>query len=395
MVIDERTWLVARKVTEYLKATNRFDKTIVFCEDIEHADRMRHALANLNSDLVVQNHRYVMKITGDDKQGKAELDNFIDPESVYPVVVTTSKLLSTGVDAKTCKLVVLDQRIQSMTEFKQIIGRGTRIDEEHGKLYFSIMDFKKATELFADPNFDGEPAQIYQPGSEDPIVPPEEDDQNINWDEAEELKPDVTFNPDMQLREKRVKYYVNNVSVDIIAERVQYYDKDGKLVTESLKDYTKKTVQGKYRTLDEFLKTWSAAAKKQTIIQELEEQGLILESLREEIKNGDQYGVFDLICHIVYGQPPLTRKERAENVRKRNYFTKYGAQAKKVLEALLDKYSSDGMANLESAKILSLKPISDIGTPVEIINDYFGGKEQYEAAIQELEAELFKKVNGK
>ncbi len=395
LVIDERTWLVARKVTEYLKATNRFDKTIVFCEDIEHADRMRHALANLNSDLVVQNHRYVMKITGDDKQGKAELDNFIDPESVYPVVVTTSKLLSTGVDAKTCKLVVLDQRIQSMTEFKQIIGRGTRIDEEHGKLYFSIMDFKKATELFADPNFDGEPAQIYQPGSEDPIVPPEEDDQNINWDEAEELKPDVTFNPDMQLREKRVKYYVNNVSVDIIAERVQYYDKDGKLVTESLKDYTKKTVQGKYRTLDEFLKTWSAAAKKQTIIQELEEQGLILESLREEIKNGDQYGVFDLICHIVYGQPPLTRKERAENVRKRNYFTKYGAQAKKVLEALLDKYSSDGMANLESAKILSLKPISDIGTPVEIINDYFGGKEQYEAAIQELEAELFKKVNGK
>jgi type I restriction enzyme R subunit len=393
LVIDERTWLVAKKVTEYLAATNRFDKTIVFCEDIDHADRMRHALANLSSDLVIENHRYVMKITGDDQQGKAELDNFIDPESRYPVIATTSKLLTTGVDAKTCKLVVLDQRIQSMTEFKQIIGRGTRIDEEHGKLYFTIMDFKKATELFADPDFDGDPVQVYQPGEDDPILPPDDED-HIDPSERIELKPDISFDPNAEPGKKRIKYYVNNIEVSVVSERVQYYDKDGKLVTESLKDYTKKTVQKKYRTLDEFLRTWSDAAKKQVIIQELEEQGLLLSALREEIENGEQYSAFDLVCHIVYGQPPLTRKERAENVRKRNYFTKYSEKAGKVLNALLDKYSNEGITSIESAKVLSLRPISEMGTPVEIINDYFGGKGRYEAAIKKLEDELFKKANG-
>lgn len=388
LVIDERTWLVAKKVTEYLAATNRFDKTIVFCEDIDHADRMRHALANLSSDLVIENHRYVMKITGDDQQGKAELDNFIDPESRYPVIATTSKLLTTGVDAKTCKLVVLDQRIQSMTEFKQIIGRGTRIDEEHGKLYFTIMDFKKATELFADPDFDGDPVQVYQPGEDDPILPPDDED-HIDPSERIELKPDISFDPNAEPGKKRIKYYVNNIEVSVVSERVQYYDKDGKLVTESLKDYTKKTVQKKYRTLDDFLRTWSEAAKKQAILQELEEQGLLLNALREEVKDGDAYSAFDLICHIAYGQPPLTRKERAENVRKRNYFTKYSEKAGKVLNALLDKYSNEGITSIESAKVLSLRPISEMGTPVEIINDYFGGKDKYEAAIKELEREIF------
>ncbi len=388
LVIEERDWLVAQKITAYLKATNRFDKTIVFCEDIDHAERMRHALANLNSDLVLQNHRYVMKITGDDQQGKAELDNFIDPESVHPVIATTSKLLTTGVDAKTCKLIVLDQRIQSMTEFKQIIGRGTRIDEEHGKLYFTIMDFKKATELFADPDFDGEPVQIYQPSGDDDIVPPD-DASNIDPSEGILLKPDISFDPSAEPSQKRVKYYVNNVEVNVVSERIQYYDKDGKLVTESLKDYTKKTVQKQFRTLDEFLVKWSESAKKEAIIKELEEQGLILNALREEIKNGEQYSAFDLICHIVYGQPPLTRSERAENVRKRNYFTKYGEKARNVLNALLDKYTTDDVVSIESGKVLQLKPISEMGTAVEIINDFFGGKDKYEAAVKELEREIF------
>lgn len=393
LVIEERDWLVAQKITSYLKANNRFDKTIVFCEDIDHAERMRHALANLNSDLVLKNHRYVMKITGDDQQGKAELDNFIDPESAHPVIATTSKLLTTGVDAKTCKLVVLDQRIQSMTEFKQIIGRGTRIDEEHGKLYFTIMDFKKATELFADPDFDGDPVQIYQPIGNDDIVPPD-DESNVDPSEGTVLKPDISFDPNAEPGQKRVKYYVNNVEVNVISERVQYYDKDGKLVTESLKDYTKKTVQKQYRTLDEFLRRWTESAKKEVIIKELESQGLLLSALREEVKNGEQYGTFDLICHIVYGQPPLTRKERAENVRKRNYFTKYGDKARKVLDALLDKYADEDVSSIESAKVLSLKPISEMGTPVEIINDFFGGKDKYEAALRELEEEIFKKANS-
>ncbi len=393
LVIEERDLLVAQKITAYLKATNRFDKTIVFCEDIDHAERMRHALANLNSDLVLQNHRYVMKITGDDQQGKAELDNFIDPEIVHPVIATTSKLLTTGVDAKTCKLIVLDQSIQSMTEFKQIIGRGTRIDEEHGKFYFTIMDFKKATELFADPKFDGEPVQIYQPSGDDDIVPPD-DESNVDPSEGTPQKPDISFDPNAEPGQKRVKYYVNNLEVSVISERVQYIDKDGKLVTESLKDYTRKTVQKQFRTLDEFLRRWTEYAKKEAIIKEMEEHGLLLSALREEVKNGDQYSTFDLICHIVYGQPPLTRKERAENVRKRNYFTKYGDKARNVLNALLDKYADEDLSSIESAKVLSLKPISEMGTPVEIINEFFGGKEQYEAALKELEEQIFKKVNG-
>jgi type I restriction enzyme R subunit len=277
-----------------------------------------------------------------------------------------------------------------MTEFKQIIGRGTRIDEEHGKLYFTIMDFKKATELFADPDFDGDPVQIYEPTANDPIVPPDEPDAN----EYTELKPDISFDPTAEPQQKRVKYVINNVDVLVVSERVQYYDKDGKLVTESLRDYTKKAVQRKYRSLDEFLITWTEADKKQAILAELEEQGLLLDALREEVKHGKEYSTFDLICHIVYGQPPLTRKERADNVRKRNYFTKYGDKARAVLDALLDKYTTDDIGSIESGKVLHLKPISELGTAVEIINDFFGGKEKYEAAVRELEDALFGKVSN-
>jgi len=388
IVLPERTKLVARKITKLLKATDRYDKAIVFCEDTEHAERMRQALANENTDLISKNHRYVMRITGDDAEGKAELDNFIDPESDHPVIATTSKLLSTGVDAKTCKLIVLDQTINSMTEFKQIIGRGTRIDEEYGKQFFTIMDFKRATELFADPDFDGDPVQIYEPGPDDPIVP-EDEEIIIEGEDGEELPvTDITFEDDFPGDQPR-KYYVDGVPVTVLAKRVQYLDVNGKLITESLAAYTEKTIKKDYKTLDDFLRRWSKAERKQAIVDELEGRGIILENLREEVKNGDLMGEFDLICHVAYGQPPLTRAERANNVKKRNYFAKYEADARAVLEALLDKYAGDGISTLESAKVLQLKPISDMGTPIEIIRGIFGGKDGYKAALQELEQEIY------
>lgn len=399
LVIDERTLLVARKITEYLSKTSQYDKTIVFCEDTEHAERMRQALVNLNPELVRENHRYVMRITGDDKEGKEQLDTFIDPLERYPVIATTSKLLETGVDAKTCKLIVLDKVIRSMTDFKQIIGRGTRIDEKNGKRFFTIMDFKKATELFADPNFDGIPDQIYEPNDDDPIIPPDDereeqttendpDDRIIDGDEWTSNPFDPTETP-TPIGNRRQKYYVHNVQVEIIGERVQYLDKDGKLVMESYKDFTSKTVKEKYRTLKDFLNRWSSEKKKQAIVKELEEQEIYLEHLQQQIPNGEQYGAFDLICHLVFDQPPLTRKERAENVKKRDVFTKYGDKARAVLNALLDKYVTDDIVNIEDRKVLQLKPISEMGTTVEIINDFFGGKKSFEAALEELESALF------
>ena len=361
LVIEQRTQLVAWKVTEFLKATNRYDKTIVFCEDIDHAERMRQALVNENADLVAENRKYVMRITGDDAEGKAELDNFILPESRYPVIATTSRLMNTGVDAQTCKLIVLDQRIQSMTVFKQIIGRGTRINEDFKKFYFTIMDFKKATELFADPTFDGLPEIIYDPKPGDPPVPPDDGPG-------------------------RMKYVVNDVAVKVIAERVQYYDKEGKLITESLKDYTRATVRKEFTSLDSFLNRWSKALKKNLIVQELEGQGLLLHALEEEV--GKNYDPFDLICHVVYDKPPLSRKERAEAVRKKNYFARYGEKARAVLDALLDKYADSGIENIESLEVLKVQPINQLGTPFEIIN-IFGGKDKYLAALRGLETQIY------
>ena len=322
LVLDKRTMLVAQKITEYLKAVNRYDKTIVFCDDIDHAERMRQALVNLNADMVQESARYVMRITGDNDEGKAELDNFIDPEQRYPVIATTSKLMSTGVDAQTCKLIVLDQRIQSMTEFKQIIGRGTRVNEDFGKYYFTIMDYKRATELFADPDFDGDPVQIYEPRPDQPPVPPDEPgDEDTSGDIIDGGGPlppnagDDTGGWDPDGPEPGVKkYYVDDVPVTIIAERVQYVGKDGKLITESLKDYTKAAINNEFSSLDSFLKYWTEADKKYTILEELTEQGVFIEALAEEV--GKDLDPFDMICHIVWGQPPLTRKERANNVKK-------------------------------------------------------------------------------
>ncbi len=387
LVLEKRTELVAQKITEFLKATDPYAKTIVFCEDIDHAERMRQALTNLNPERIKESRKYVMKITGDDAEGKAELDNFIDPESRYPVIATTSKLMTTGVDAQTCKLVVLDQRIQSMTEFKQIIGRGTRINEDYDKYWFTIMDFKKATELFADENFDGDPVQIYEPKPGESPVPPDEP-EDAGGDQPPNL-PEPPL-PPLPPGERRIKYVVGDVSVYVVAERVQYYGNDGKLMTESLKDYTRKAVRKEYTSLDQFLRRWTTAEKKQAIIDELRQQGILLEALAEEVGKaiGKDCDAFDLICHVAFDQPPLSRRERAEQVKKRNYFAKYGAEARKVLEALLDKYADTGIENIESMNVLQLDPLSGMGTPLEIVQT-FGGKAQYQAALRELESNLY------
>ena len=386
LVAEQRTTLVARKVTEFLKASDRFAKSIIFCEDIDHAERMRQALVNQNADLAADNSKYVMKITGDDKFGKMELDNFIDPESRYPVIATTSRLMNTGVDAQTCKLIVLDQTINSMTTFKQIIGRGTRINEDYGKFYFTIMDFKKATELFADPDFDGEPVQIYEPGENDPVLPPDLPEDSEGGDDGPVISDPPPEPPGSGGGEPRVKYIVDDVPFWVVAERVQYYGKDGKLITESLKDYTRRTVRQEFKSLDDFLRHWNVAEKKQVVIDELVEQGVLLDALAEEV--GKDFGPFDLICHVAFGQPPLTRRERAENVRKRNYFSKYGEQARAVLNALLDKYADEGVASIEDVKVLRIQPLDQFGTPIEIIK-HFGGRPQFEQAVRELEKQLF------
>ena len=389
LVLEKRTELVARKITEFLSATDPWAKTIVFCEDIDHAERMRQVLVNLNPERVKENRKYVMRITGDEAEGKAELDNFIDPESRYPVIATTSKLMTTGVDAQTCKLVVLDQRIQSMTEFKQIIGRGTRINEDYGKFWFSIMDFKKATELFADPAFDGDPVQIYEPTSEEPPVPPEEEPP-----EGEPLPPGAEPEPSLPPEppgEKRIKYVIGGeVTVYVVAERVQYYGPDGKLITESLKDYTRRAVRKEYASLDDFLRRWTSAERKKAVIEELEAQGVLLEALADEVgkKQGKQFDPFDLVCHVAFDRPPLTRKERAEQAMKRDAFAKYGDKARAVLEALVEKYADAGIESIEDIKILTLDPFSRLGTAPELINA-FGGKPAYLRAVRELEQQLY------
>ncbi|HRJ47834.1 MAG TPA: DEAD/DEAH box helicase family protein [Opitutaceae bacterium] len=391
LILEKRTLLVAKKITEFLKLSgDRFAKTIVFCEDIDHAERMRSALANENADLVAQNHRYVMRITGDEPEGKAELDNFINPEVKHPVIATTSKLLTTGVDAQTCKLIVIDQNLQSVAEFKQIIGRGTRLREDFGKLYFTIMDFRKVTELFARPEFDGDPVVIYEPGPDEPPVPPDETLPPVGGAEEGPQDDFVTvdgpFPPGAVTGGGRTKYVVDNVSVSLIAEQVQYYDEGGKLVTESLRDYTRKNIRKAYASLDTFLKTWTKADRKAAILAELQGRGVFLDALAEEV--GRDYDAFDLVAHVAFDQPPLTRRERAENVKKRNYFTKYGPQARAVLEALLAKYADSGLADLESPKVLALDPFASMGTPVQLVKA-FGGPDAYAAAVRELEAQLY------
>ncbi|MBR9702210.1 DEAD/DEAH box helicase family protein [Candidatus Pacearchaeota archaeon] len=384
LVIDERTKEVAKKISDYLKNTDRFAKTIVFCVDIDHANRMRQALINENTDLVKENKKYIMKITGDDKEGKAQLDNFIDPSKRYPVIATTSKLMNTGVDAKTCKLIVLDSTIKSMTEFKQTIGRGTRIDEPNGKHYFTIMDFRKVTSLFADPDFDGDPVQsiIYTGGE---VEEPEgENGETIEEGERVLVSPDISIreNSDNEVR----KYHINNVDVKVINETVQYLDSSGKLITESLTNYTKKGIEKEYRSMEDFISKWNIVDQKRALIEELQQEGIIFEALKQEV--GGQYDPFDLILHVAYGEKPISRKERAKKVKKDNYFDKYGTKAKKVIDALLDKYSDEGIENLEDARVLQVNPLVEFGRPLEIMK-LFGGKVAYGKMIKELELRIY------
>lgn len=395
LILKQRTELVAKKITEFLIATDPYAKTIVFCDDIDHAERMRQALVNLNPERVRESRKYVMRITGDEIEGKAELDNFINPEERYPVIATTSKLMTTGVDAQTCKLVVLDQHIKSMTEFKQMIGRGTRINEDYGKFWFTIMDFKKATELFADPAFDGEPVIIYEPKGDESPVPPENDpDEVVIGEDGHPIPPGGTDTGTTvagpgeggEPGPGRVKYVLGDVTVYVVAERVQYYGPEGKLITESLKDYTRQTVRKDYSSLDDFLRRWDKTERKAAILRELEEHGVLLEPLAEEV--GKHFDAFDLICHVAFDQPPLTRRERADNVKKRNYFAKYGERARKVLETLLEKYADTGIENIEDIKILTLDPFKNMGTASELVSA-FGGKQGYTTALHELEKQLY------
>lgn len=385
LVLEKRTELVAARVSDFLRSTNRFAKTIIFCENIDHAERMRQAMVNANPDLAAANAKYVMRITGDNDEGKAQLDNFIDPESTYPVIACTSRLMSTGVDAQTCHLIVLDRRINSMTEFKQIIGRGTRINEDYNKFYFTIMDFRRATALFADPAFDGDPVQIYEPGPNEPPIPPVDPPGD---DDDEPLGPVLGPGPDPlgPDPEPARRYYVHNVPVSVAVERVQYLDEHGRLITESLKDYSRKTVQTKFQSLDEFLTTWKDAERKQVILEELANQGVFFDELAEQV--GQEYDAFDLICHIAFDRPPLTRRERAEKVKKRHVFEKYGNEARAVLGALLQKYADSGIKSVESMEILKEDPLRAYGTPVEIVK-LFGGRDGYLAAIRELENALY------
>jgi type I restriction enzyme R subunit len=394
LVLDERTKLVARKVTQFLKESGDcFQKTIVFCVDQEHAGRMREALINENADLVAENHRYVMRITGNDAEGQAQLDNFIDPESRYPVIVTTSRLLSTGVDAQTCRLIVLDREIGSMTEFKQIVGRGTRIHEDTRKFYFTLMDFRGATTHFADPAFDGPPIQVYEPGPDDPIDPPEEEppapEDGGGGDESGEgeivVDPGGGDEPPPP-GEPRRKVYVDGVSASIVMERVEYLDENGKLVTESLRDFTRAALRKRFASLDAFLRRWNAEDRKQAIVDELATEGLPLEQIREELER--DLDAFDLICSVAFDAKPLTRQERASNVKKRDVFNRYGDRARAVLDALLAKYADEGVLNLDDPAVLRIPPFSTLGTPMELIRA-FGGKPGFEKAVHELQTAMY------
>ncbi len=395
IIIDERREIVAKKISAFLKGHGRYSKTIVFCIDIEHAEGMRSAIANENADLVSKNHKYVMRITGDNEEGKRELDNFINPNETYPVIATTSKLMTTGVDAQTCKLIVLDSNIGSMTEFKQIIGRGTRINEEHGKMYFVILDFRNVTNLFADPNFDGTPEMIKETLEEEDIsivddIEPTE--PIIDIEDGSEIVIVNPYPPNIrpggQVQEGRFrKVRVKGVEVSVMGERVQYLGADGKVITETLRDYTKRNITQEYTTLQSFLAKWNTAEKATAVIEELAAQGILIEALQEEV--GKDLDPFDLICHLAYDQPPLTRKERANQVKKRNYFTKYSTVAQQVLQELLEKYAEEGIENVESLKVLKIDPFDKIGSIKEIYLA-FGGKLKYIEAIRELKQELYK-----
>ena len=406
LVLEKRTRLVASKVWEYLKATDPMAKTIVFCDDQDHAERMRQELVKI-IPAAASNRRYVMRITGDDNEGKAQLSYFIDNDEPYPVIATTSKLLTTGVDAKTCKLSVLDQSINSMTEFKQIIGRGTRLREDYQKLYFTIMDFKGATRLFADPDFDGEPVVIYEPKDDEPVVPPDVPPRTGEPD-SPPYGPEPSGGDDDFAGgdsgggsggEGRIKYFIDDVNVRVAVERSQYLDADGRLITEDyrvlLKDDIKRVLQAEFGSLTDFLRRWNSAERKQAVLEELADHGIPLEVLQQAVPNGAELDVFDLVAHVAFDQKPLTRRERANNVKKRDVFGKYGDQARAVLEALLDKFADHGVQDIEDTKVLELPPFDQFGSKTQIRRGIFGGVEQFTQAVQALEKALYEENEKK
>lgn len=392
LVIDERTTTVAQKLSDFMRGTDRFAKTIVFCEDIDHAQRMRMALMNCNTDLASENPKYVMQVTGDNDEGKREVENFTNPEERYPVIVTTSELLTTGVDAQTCKIIVLDCNIKSMTKFKQIVGRGTRINEEYGKLFFTIIDFKKATDLFADKDFDGDPQQIKVLSEIDDItnIEAEElaDDTPMTEEDGTPVKPEIRNLEGGILTGigRAAKVYIDNVEVKILNDRELHFDKNGKMITIKLTDYSKERVLETYPTLNDFINRWSEAERKAAIITELEEQGVMISELTAAV--GDEYDVFDLLCHVAYDMPALTRKERANNVKKRNYFGQYSEKARLILETLLEKYADEGIQHIEDLDVLKVKPFDNFGSAIQIVR-LFGGKDGYLQAVRTLEKEVY------
>ena len=399
LVLNHRTKTVARLVIDYIKKIGKHSRAIVFCVDIDHASRMRAAIINeVARQIPDEKDRvtdYVVQITGDNPEGKARLDDFINPKKTYPVVATTSKLLTTGVDAKDCKLIVIDQEINSKGEFKQIIGRGTRVDEKHGKTWFTIMDFRGVTRHFADPDFDGLPETIYEPVSTDDPVDPDDE-----GDDPDGTPGDGITDPDLGIDQpgpydddgpsKRPRYVVSGVEVAVLGERVQYLGPDGKLITESLTDYAKSKITDRFRNLDTFLAAWTDADKKQVLVEELEEQGVFFEDIREAVEktHAGAFDPFDLVCHVAFGQSPLTRRERAESVKKRHVFAKYGKQSRRVIEILLDKYEGEGLKAVEDPRVLQIAPFTELGTVMELVRE-FGGPEGYRAAVRDLEAELY------
>lgn len=395
LVLPTRTQLVAERVTEFLEKTDPFAKTIIFCQNIDHARRMRHALVNLNADRVRENSKYIMQITSGEDEGRRELDNFIDPQSKYPVIATTSELLSTGVDAQTCKVIVLDSNIESMTKFKQIIGRGTRVREEYGKMWFTIIDFRNVTKLFADPDFDGDPVKIMEPKTPEEFTETVEDIENDDVDETPgegEMPLDngaeEAVIPERELS-ARPKITINGVPVKIIGERIQYLDANGKLITEQLTDYSRRTILGEYATLKSFLHAWNHAERKSAILEELSDKGIPIEALEDEI--GSDIDLFDMILHVAYDKKPIKRKDRAAAARKGNYIKKYEGKARQVIEALIEKYADTGLAGIEDINTLRVSPFTEIGTEMELI-DIFGGKEGYLKVINEIESQIYQEV---
>ncbi len=393
LVLDDRTQLVAAKVTEFLtESGDPYQKTIVFCVDEEHAARMRQALINANKDLCDENARYVMRITGSDMLGQAQIGNFIDPESRYPVIVTTSRLLSTGVDAQTCRLIILDRPVGSMTEFKQIVGRGTRLHEDTQKFYFTLMDFRGATNHFADPEFDGDPVQIYEPGEGDPITPPDIEPNGFDEPGQDEYTPDdgtpddIVIDIPTSTGERTKKIYVDGVSARVVAERVEYLDANGKLVTESLRDFTKAALLKHFASLDDFLRRWKSEERKDAIVKELTSEGLPLDLISREL--GIDLDPFDLVCHIAFDRKPLTRQERADNVKKRDVFGRYEGKARAVLDVLLAKYADEGVLNLDDTNVLRIPPANTLGTPVELVRA-FGGKVAFEQAVHDMQDAIY------